>query len=191
MTRWMVALLCTFLAAGCNAPANAPEMVSIYGDDASSEAAPLVPPPHPIACTIPFDREEMNHMVALDECSRPFTQRLLVRVRGYVHHMRCGVRQRCGVRGALPQGTRHVQTGSLRRRARAVSNGSRFELALEQVRLRLRTLPCLRRRLFEQPIERLPIEVRRDGHVGVQPVQMRRAPERARAQDPRSTMEGQ
>jgi len=65
-----VALACAFLPTGCNGPANAPQMVPIY-DDASSEAASLVPPPHALACTIPFDHEEMNHMVALDECLGP------------------------------------------------------------------------------------------------------------------------
>jgi hypothetical protein len=67
-THRVVGLLCAVF--GCNGGANAPQMVPIY-DDAASEAAPLVPPPHAIACTIPYDHEEMNHMLALDECLGP------------------------------------------------------------------------------------------------------------------------
>ena len=49
MTRPMVPVLGALLAAGCNGSANSPPMVSIYGD-AASTAAPLVPPPHALAC---------------------------------------------------------------------------------------------------------------------------------------------
>jgi hypothetical protein len=40
----------------------------MYTDDGAVEAAPLTLPPHAIACTIQYDREEMNHMAAQDEC---------------------------------------------------------------------------------------------------------------------------
>jgi hypothetical protein len=65
----IVSLLSTLVAVACGGGAPAPQTVPIYSDmDASVEAAPLTPPPHDIGCTIRYDREEMNHMVALDEC---------------------------------------------------------------------------------------------------------------------------
>ncbi len=67
MTRWTLLLTLVAVPIGCGEPAKV-QMVAMYTDDGAVEAAPLVPPPHDIGCTIQYDREEMNHMVALDEC---------------------------------------------------------------------------------------------------------------------------
>lgn len=56
------------LANGCAGSSGPPQMVPMYDRDAAVAAQPLVPPPHAVACKIPFDREEMNHRAALDEC---------------------------------------------------------------------------------------------------------------------------
>lgn len=66
MTR-RTTLLCALVATGCGEPAQL-QMVPMYTNDAAIEAAPLTPPPHDIGCTIKYDREEMNHMLALDDC---------------------------------------------------------------------------------------------------------------------------
>jgi hypothetical protein len=66
--RRTVLLISTLVAMGCNQPASALPTVAIFADASTTELTPVFPPPHDLACTIPFDREEMNHMVALDEC---------------------------------------------------------------------------------------------------------------------------
>jgi hypothetical protein len=65
-----VTLLCTVLVTSCGERTQ-PQTVSIYSEDGSVEAAPLTRPPHDIACKIQYDREEMNHMYALDACLGP------------------------------------------------------------------------------------------------------------------------
>lgn len=62
-------VLCALVITGCGTPPHTQQTVDISSDDASTGLAPrTAPPPPDIGCAIQFDREEMNHMLALDEC---------------------------------------------------------------------------------------------------------------------------